>query len=439
MNQMKRKAAARIALVTLAMAALASPLAWYVSRENAEEEVVALAQEEARRVLRREQALRLDGAQAREHAGLAARQLAGGLFDIAEIYGPDGSKLAETVTPQGEQVEAALPKHGVPRYAEAFYERLTLDSGEQVLRVFVPLREAPAGGPVTGYFEGVRVLPQWQTDQIFSDALVVGLMVCLASLVCGAAMYPVVVHLVGENERKAREVLESHIAMMEALGRAIAKRDSDTGAHNYRVAWVSALLGEALGLKGAAMQSLILGSFLHDAGKIGIPDAILLKPGRLDEDEMRTMRTHVRQGEEIVSGAGWLDGARDVEFRDLLLAHHHHAVGVLALDVGAGNAGIDFLDLAARHQLDFLDGPRDRVNRRLDADHDALLDAFVLGFLELVAADAEHRELPLGIEFGGDGDDLRGADVEADDEVAFAFLAHDFRSDCWTRSAKPFG
>lgn len=317
MNQMKRKAAARIAMVTLAMAALASPLAWYVSRENAEEEVVALAQEEARRVLQREQALRLDGAQAREHAELAARQLAGGLFDIAEIYGPDGRKLAETVTEQGEKVEAVLPKHGAPRYAEAFYERLTLEQGVQVLRVFVPLREAPPGGPVTGYFEGVRVLPQWQTDQIFSDALVVGLMVCLASLVCGAAMYPVVVHLASENEHKAREVLESHIAMMEALGRAIAKRDSDTGAHNYRVAWVSAILGEALGLQGAPMQSLILGSFLHDAGKIGIPDAILLKPGRLDEDEMRTMRTHVRQGEEIVTGAGWLDGARDV------VACHH--------------------------------------------------------------------------------------------------------------------
>ncbi len=317
MNQMKRKAAARIALVTLAMAALASPLAWYVSRENAEEEVVALAQEEARRVLQREQALRLDGAQAREHAELAARQLAGGLFDIAEIYGPDGSKLAETVTEQGEKVEAMLPKHGAPRYAEAFYERLTLATGAQVLRVFVPLREAPSVGPVTGYFEGVRVLPQWQTDQIFSDALVVGLMVCLASLVCGAAMYPVVVHLASENEHKAREVLESHIAMMEALGRAIAKRDSDTGAHNYRVAWVSAILGEALGLQGAAMQSLILGSFLHDAGKIGIPDAILLKPGRLDDEEMRTMRTHVRQGEEIVTGAGWLDGARDV------VACHH--------------------------------------------------------------------------------------------------------------------
>lgn len=316
MNQMKRKAAARIAMVTLAMAALASPLAWYVSRENAEEEVVAFAQEEARRVLLHQQALQLDGTQASEHAQLAARELAGGLFDIAEIYGPQGQKLAEAVTAQGEQIESSPPKHGAPHYPNAFYERLSLSAGGQALRVFVPLRET-AQGPVTGYFEGVRILPPWQSEQILSDALIVGLMVCLASLACGAAMYPVVVHLASENEHKAREVLESHIAMMEALGRAIAKRDSDTGAHNYRVAWVSAILGETLGLQGAAMQSLILGSFLHDAGKIGIPDAILLKPGRLDEDEMRTMRTHVRQGEEIVTGAGWLDGARDV------VACHH--------------------------------------------------------------------------------------------------------------------
>lgn len=62
--------------------------------------------------------------------------------------------------------------------------------------------------------------------------------------------------------------------MMDALGRAIAKRDSDTGTHNYRVAWIAATLGEALGLKGADMQALIAGSFLHDVGKIGIPDAI---------------------------------------------------------------------------------------------------------------------------------------------------------------------
>ncbi|SER10317.1 HD-GYP domain-containing protein [Giesbergeria anulus] len=311
MQTFQRKTAGRIAAVTLLMAACASPLAWFVSRENAEEEVVAFAQEESRRVLSAQDSLRLDGPKAAAQAQQAAQLLTGGLFEIAEIYGADGSKLAESVTPAGHTVEPQLPRHGAPQYVDSFYESLPLPSGEWVLRVFVPLREA-VSGPVTGYFEGVRIIPEWQRQQIVSDAFIVSLMVCLASLVCGAVIYPVVVHLVKENEHKAQQVLESHIAMMEALGRAIAKRDSDTGAHNYRVAWLAASTAHALGLQGAAMQSLIAGSFLHDAGKIGIPDAILLKPGRLDDAEMATMRTHVALGEDIVTGAGWLDGARDV-------------------------------------------------------------------------------------------------------------------------------
>jgi hypothetical protein len=159
------------------------------------------------------------------------------------------------------------------------------------LRVFVPLRnsEIDLSLPVTGYFEGVRVMPAWQHDQIIKDSLTAVLMVCLASLLCGAALYPVVVHLSADNERKAREVLDSHISMMEALGRAIAKRDSDTGAHNYRVAWIAAGIAERMGVTGSDMQALIAGSFLHDVGKIGIPDAILLKPGKLDDAEFEIM------------------------------------------------------------------------------------------------------------------------------------------------------
>jgi HD-GYP domain-containing protein (c-di-GMP phosphodiesterase class II) len=163
----------------------------------------------------------------------------------------------------------------------------------------------------------VRLVPQWQRDQIVSSSLTAALMAALASLLCGLVIYPLVVHLSKDNERKTREVLDSHISMMEALGRAIAKRDSDTGAHNYRVSWIASGIGEQMGLRGSAMQSLIAGSFLHDVGKIGIPDAILLKPGRLDEAEFAIMRTHVSQGEEIVTGMGWLDGANDV-----VAAHH---------------------------------------------------------------------------------------------------------------------
>jgi HD-GYP domain-containing protein (c-di-GMP phosphodiesterase class II) len=314
MNAFNRRVALRIATVSLLLATVSGPLAWMVAREQAEESIVSFAMEESRRLLQQQNAFHLDGPDAAQHAAQAAQTLAGGLFEIAEIYQADGLRLAESLTTEGKQIEKDISRHGKPQYQAPFYESQHLTRERWVLRVFVPLRE---GATLTGYFEGVRLIPEWQRRQIVSSALSVALMVVLASLACGGVLYPIVIRLGAENARKTREVLESHISMMEALGRAIAKRDSDTGAHNYRVAWISAKLGEAVGLTGNEMQALIAGSFLHDAGKIGIPDAILLKPGKLTAEEMAIMRTHVAMGEEIVTGAGWLDGGREV------VASHH--------------------------------------------------------------------------------------------------------------------
>ena len=319
MDPFQKRTALRIALVSVVLASLASPIAWIVTREAAEESVVALASEESGRLLHRFDSIDLSGPLAQQHAKEAAHAIAGGLFDIAEIYDAQGNKLAESLTAEGDAVESSLPQHGAPRYSAASYESLKPTPDQWLLRVFIPLRNSATDpkAAITGYFEGVRVIPVWQQEQIFSNSLAMALMVGLASLLCGAALYPVVVHLSADNARKAREVLESHIAMMEAMGRAIAKRDSDTGAHNYRVAWIAARIGEQLSIKNDAMQALIVGSFLHDVGKIGIPDAILLKPGRLDDAEMTIMRTHVAQGENIVGGIDWLEGAHAV-----VAAHH---------------------------------------------------------------------------------------------------------------------
>jgi HD-GYP domain-containing protein (c-di-GMP phosphodiesterase class II) len=319
MDPFQKRTALRIALVSVVLASLVSPIAWIVTREAAEESVVALASEESGRLLHRFDSIDLSGPQAQQHAKDAAHAIAGGLFDIAEIYDANGNKLAESLTTEGDAVESLLPQHLAPRYTAASYESFKPTPDKWLLRVFIPLRNSATdlNAAITGYFEGVRVIPAWQQEQILNNSLVMALMVGLASLLCGAALYPVVVHLSADNARKAREVLESHIAMMEAMGRAIAKRDSDTGAHNYRVAWIAARLGEQLSIKNDAMQALIVGSFLHDVGKIGIPDAILLKPGRLDDAEMTIMRTHVAQGENIVGGIEWLEGAHAV-----VAAHH---------------------------------------------------------------------------------------------------------------------
>lgn len=315
MLSFNRKVALGISTVSILLAGLAAPLTWWTSRENAEESIVSMAVEESRRMLQHE-TFRPEGEQALIHAQAAAQALIGGLFDIAEIYTANGTRLAEEMTPAGQALEKELRSHPPPAYLQPFYESLQLPGDRWVLRVFVPLR-APTDQAITGYFEGVRLVPVWQWERVRADALKTALMVALAALICGGALYPVMIRLFADNQRKTHEVLESHIAMMEALGRAIARRDSDTGTHNYRVAWISATLAEAIGLHGSRMQELIAGSFLHDAGKIGVPDAILLKAGPLNEEEMAVMRTHVDMGEEIVTGAGWLDGGREV------VAGHH--------------------------------------------------------------------------------------------------------------------
>lgn len=309
----------RIAAVSVMLAAIASPVTWFISRERTEDSVVALAIEESKRMLNLYDELTFMGDGAEAQSRLAAQSITGGLFDISEIYDAQGKRLAEASTPDGRSVRAGLPEYLPPRNRSVAYESLKLPDGRWALRVFIPLRAAPAEdlAPAAGHLVGLRIIPSWQKKQIPLNAMTVALVACLGSLLCGAALYPVVINLYAENRRKSREVMDSNISMMEALGRAIAKRDSDTGTHNYRVAWLACQIGERMGVSGRAMQALLAGSFLHDVGKIGIPDAILLKPGKLTPEEFDIMRTHVNLGEEIVKGMGWLDGAKAV------VAGHH--------------------------------------------------------------------------------------------------------------------
>ncbi|MFA5912329.1 MAG: adenylate/guanylate cyclase domain-containing protein [Burkholderiales bacterium] len=222
MNSFQRRTAIRIAGVSIVLASIASPVAWFVARERSEESIVSLAIEESRGLIEHLNAADLSGPDAVQHATIAAKTISGGLFDIAEIYDSSGRKLAEAMTAEGAAVESSLPHHGKPGYTVASYHSFGVPGKRWILRTFVPLRSSTAdtSGPVTGYFEGVRVVPAWQEEQLFSSSLTAALMVCLASLLCGAALYPVVVRLSADNERKARELLESQAALIEVLQRS---------------------------------------------------------------------------------------------------------------------------------------------------------------------------------------------------------------------------
>ena len=315
MDDFSKTAAKRIFLACLVFAMVASPLSWLLFKENIEESIVSAAMEESKRLIYFQHAENQAAKDARQHAEKAANILVGGMFEIAEIYSAEGVKVAAAETEAGKRLESLLPKHQAPRYSTAHYENHSVD-GKWLIRVFAPLYSEENKG-ISAYFEGIQVIPDWQQEQMLHDALLVAFFVAVAAFMSGLLIYPLVVYLSSDNRAKAKQVLESHIAMMESLGRSIAKRDSDTGAHNYRVAWIACLIGEQMGVAGQKMQSLIIGSFLHDAGKIGIPDAILLKPGKLDPEEFDIMKTHVQQGVEIVDGISWFDEAKDV------VASHH--------------------------------------------------------------------------------------------------------------------
>lgn len=102
-----------------------------------------------------------------------------------------------------------------------------------------------------------------------------------------------------------------------ALARAVEQRDRQTAGHCERLAFISVALGMALKLNRNELAALYRGGYLHDIGKVGIPDSILFKPGKLTADEWETMRSHTTRGEEICRPLGSLRPALPV------IRHHH--------------------------------------------------------------------------------------------------------------------
>jgi ribonuclease P protein subunit RPR2 len=127
-----------------------------------------------------------------------------------------------------------------------------------------------------------------------------------------------------EQRRAAEQALasleESYGTTVRALADALELRDNQTGGHAERVTRLALRLTREVAPELADSPELEYGFLLHDLGKIGIRDAILLKPGLLDPDEIAEMRTHTTLGARILDGIPHLSGvAREV------VASHHEA------------------------------------------------------------------------------------------------------------------
>jgi len=97
-------------------------------------------------------------------------------------------------------------------------------------------------------------------------------------------------------------IKETQIEILNRLGMAIEFRDEETGTHITRMSQSSYLLAQKAGLPEELCEHILDASPMHDVGKIGIPDAILLKPGKLSADEWEIMKTHTTIGEKLLAG-----------------------------------------------------------------------------------------------------------------------------------------
>ena len=114
----------------------------------------------------------------------------------------------------------------------------------------------------------------------------------------------------------------AYLATIEALVEAIEAREREVGDHSFRVTQFTMVLAAQMGIKGRNLVPIYCGSLLHDVGKIGIPDAILLKQGPLTGEERRIIETHPEIGYRIIGPFGYLSEAAEIVY-----THHEHFDG----------------------------------------------------------------------------------------------------------------
>lgn len=249
-----------------------------------------------------------------QHADLLEQALAPLLrqgYVHARVIDKAGKVIAEANTPDQAEwlTRLAKPEHVPETFANGSH-RISWLASELIVQVKLPLLDRSAS--TIGNFYGVYQVNA-ATRQHALMELVRNVSVTLfAMLVTSLALYPVIIGLNKGVLQLSASLMRSNIELMEVLGSAIAKRDSDTDLHNYRVCLYSIRFAESLGLSEKDIRAVITGAFLHDAGKIGISDSILLKPGKLTAEEFSAMKTHVQLGVDIVAKSAWLEDAREV-------------------------------------------------------------------------------------------------------------------------------
>jgi HD-GYP domain-containing protein (c-di-GMP phosphodiesterase class II) len=139
------------------------------------------------------------------------------------------------------------------------------------------------------------------------------------AFVCGTGLllYWMIGRTVHRMAETNQRLLDNHEQALRVLVEAMDIRHKETSDHSERVVRMATGLARRAGLEDEALRDIKFGALLHDIGKLALPDSILIKPGKLDEDEIRLMRTHPRMGYDMLQRIDFLHGASVIPY-----SHH---------------------------------------------------------------------------------------------------------------------
>jgi len=118
--------------------------------------------------------------------------------------------------------------------------------------------------------------------------------------------------LLDEREQAAEEVTKAYDATLEGWSRALDLRDHETEGHSRRVTEMTVRLAQAMNIDNDKIEHIRRGALLHDIGKMGVPDAVLLKPGPLNDEEWTIMRRHPSMAYELLTPITYLHDALEI-------------------------------------------------------------------------------------------------------------------------------
>ncbi|MFC1857192.1 HD-GYP domain-containing protein [Thermodesulfobacteriota bacterium] len=242
-----------------------------------------------------------------------------GQFVWIGIYDLSGKRIAVARDESYEHINlvdgiSGRVKDGIRDYKNMEYDVVDID-GIPHIQLIAPLKNSL--NELSGYGETVFALYADAVQGVRRKAIKLALASMLIVILTTLLLYPIIVTLLNRVASLSAKLFEANLEMLNVLGCAIAKRDSDTDSHNYRVTLISVELAESFGIPEEQIRQLIKGALLHDVGKIGIEDQILHKPGRLTDEEFEVMKNHVPYGLDILNRAEWLKEAVDI------VGYHH--------------------------------------------------------------------------------------------------------------------